>query len=353
MSGLGDIIDLMTILRRFKFISRESSKNGKRSDNDIVMSVGSFRQRGASKRRFITRLAALIFLCVLGAASFLGGRYLHRLHLAENGPRRGPEITLRIFDLGAGESCLLTTPSGHSILIDGGSENAPPVFLANYLHGRHFADLAILTTTRPRALGGFKELIDNGLVRGAILIPCSLDQLKSCGRSARAMVDAAQQHGIYLVPCDRYLLSHGSLFYNEPALQIASIPVSVGPRRIESMALRIEFGASSVFYAAGLNSFDERKLLASETNIQCDALVLSGEEGDNSPLPELIEAAGPEAIAMSCDDKNPISEEAQSWLAASGATVGRTDILGDYGLRLPYYANQAVMWVSSKTNSSP
>lgn len=298
--------------------------------------------------KFFVNLFLLLILAAIGFGAFkLGGR-LHRLWTASKDIPRGPELTMQVFSLNGAACSLITTPTGQSILIDSGTKADEPDNLAEFLGTRRKIDLVILTSTKLRCIGGLEDLIDNDLIHGPILLPCTVARFRRSGRTAKDLLDDAFDHEIYVGACDQYLLSRNPPLNGSPSLLVAPIPVSSGSKWNSTMALRMEYGASSILYMEGLNSSEERRLVAENTNLTCDVLVLSGDQPNSAPLPELMSACAPLAITITCDPTDPPSDEAMRWFSASGARVGRTDFLGDFSIRLSLAPNQSVDWSVTK-----
>jgi beta-lactamase superfamily II metal-dependent hydrolase len=156
---------------------------------------------------------------------------------------------------------------------------------------------------------------------------------------------------VYVSGCDQYLLYRNPVLPSSPLLQIATMPISNQSKYHSAMAVRIEYGASSILYAAGLNSSEERVLVGNDSNLSCDVLILGGDQPEAAPLPEMMASSGAAVVALSCDSADPPSAESMRWFAASGASVGRTDILGDFELRLSGAPNQAITWRFEKRST--
>jgi len=113
------------------------------------------------------------------------------------------------------------------------------------------------------------------------------------------------EYGIKAIPYDQYLAGHPSPFGQDCPLQLAGVPlISKGVRHI-SLALRVEYGASAMLYAAGLNAQDERTLLTRDAKLDCDIFAVPDGGSENTALPELLSLADPEVAIISSDHDDP------------------------------------------------
>lgn len=314
------------------------------------------RQRSAG-RRWIGRLIGLTVLWAIACLAFIGGKYYRTIRSMRQLPPRGPQLDIHVLNVGNGSSELLITPGGHCVLIDTGPRDTPAVEAAALLGRKGAVDLVILTSTRAEAIGGFRAVLDAVNVRGPVLLPGDSISFRKAGRAARDVLAALHEHGLQAIPYDQYLLNHPNAVPGEGMLQIAGLPVFSAMGHSLAMAVRVEYGASSLLYAAGIEADGQRDLLSRNSNLACDVLAIPPGATTNTASPEMMASAGPEVIAIGCDALHVPGAETQRWLQASGARTGRTDLLGSYTLHLDPLPNQPVEWSYTPTpvdaNSMP
>lgn len=286
----------------------------------------------------------MLFLFAAGCAAFLAGRYYHDIRTIRPLPPRGPQLDVHVLDSGDGTSQLLVTPAGHTLMIDAGSRERPAVGAASLTGKEGGIDLMVLTSTRARCIGGFEAVLDAIKIKGPVLLPTDSASFRRCGRAARDVLDALHERGIAAVPYDQYLLSHPTPIAGEGSLQLAGLPACSPRAREQSIALRIEYGASSLLYAAGIDSTEVRTLLARESNLACDVLTAPGSASRGATPPELLAATGPQTIIVACGADQPPDDSSLNWMLATGARIGRTDVQGAFTLHLDPLPNQPVAW---------
>lgn len=315
-----------------------------------------FRQRSAP-RRWLLRLAGAAVLACLGWLAFSLGRYYRAARFSGPQPIHGPQLDIHVLNVGDGTSELLATPGGHFILIDAGTRDNPAVEAASIVGPKNAIDLVILTSTHPSAIGGFRAVADAVKIDGPVLLPGDAQAFRRAGRSARDVIDTLQAHNLAGIAYDQYMIAHPNPIPREPAIQLAGLPVISPYYHTPAMAVRIEFGASALLYAAGIDVAGERDILSRNSNLACDVLSIPSSSIAGAASPEILAEAGPQVIAISCDHDHEPDPETQRWIEASGARVGRTDLLGSFTLHLDSQADQSVAWTyrppAAQTAASP
>ncbi len=297
--------------------------------------------------RSLRNLFGVALLGGLACASYIAGNYFRDLRGTPSPPPPSPKLDVNVLDVGDGSAMLLTTPGNHTILIDTGSRTHDATEVASLLRGRRSVDMIILSSSRYRSIGGFRALMDAIRVNGPVLLPGDAGDFRHAGRSARDVLAVLHERGIAAVPYDQYLLTHPNPLAGETAVQVAGLPVDTDGSHDMAMAIRVEYGASALLYAAGITAPEMADLLSHEGNLACDVLALP--DGSRTAAPELLAQTGPQVITVTCDREHQPDDQTQRWLFASGARIGRTDLLGSFVLHLDTSPNQPVTWTYNGT----
>jgi beta-lactamase superfamily II metal-dependent hydrolase len=262
---------------------------------------------------------------------------------------RGPQLRIKVIDVGAGCSELLTVDTGGTLLIDTGPDGPGGDAVAAAVGPHASIDLVILTSTRVRCIGGLPELIAHTHIGGPVLLPCSVhDFLRYGGQPAIDAVDAMHEHDIKAVPFDQFLLEHSNAHTNpvraDCPIQIAGVTlITPGPHHI-SLAVRVEYGVSALLYAGGLNAEDERTLLTRDADLDCDILCVPDGGSDGTAMPELLALANPVAAVISSDHDDPPDAQTLSWLNAADLKIGRTDLMSTFSLLVDAEPGRPIEW---------
>lgn len=300
--------------------------------------------RATAVVRAARTILGLATMLLLGSGAYFVGAWLHSTNTKRSSPPVGPRLDIHVLDVGDGTSVLLATPSNRTLLIDAGSRTHPATEVASLLGGRRSVDLILLTGTNARCVGGFRALMNAVRVNGPVLLAGDTDDYAHAGRAARDVVAVLHERGLTAMPYDEYLLSHPNPIPGDASLQIAGLPVDTPSSRELAMAVRVEYGSSALLYAGGITAAQERDLLSHDSNLACDVLAIPSGGAQKTASPELLAQTGPQVITVSCGREHPPDEQNQRWMFASGAKVGRTDLLGSFTLHVYGATNTPVSW---------
>jgi competence protein ComEC len=294
----------------------------------------------ASRRYMLNQkvTAAVVFLIVAIIGFWMG--VLFRLKRLGDALASNPPLLIAQFvDVGAGDAALVHSPDGMSILIDSGSDQAGAreiVAQALRLPDR-LPEAVILTSPTPSSIGGLKYVIDQLPLRCPIVLPCSAAKfLRDGGQSAADDIAAADRRHLQVLTWQQFEGSPLLTGESNSETSITVIPVSNSDGVVErggdadggSLAVRIDYGASSLFYAAGLNPHEEDQLIAQRVNLPCDVLAATDSGAAGALSGEFLALAGPAITVVSTSSDNPPDQQVLARLAAAHSSVYRTDLSG-------------------------
>ena len=239
------------------------------ADND---QSGYERLRSARWRKSAGRLVGFVGICMVAAIGVRLGLWLGNYHPKPPILPRGPQMRIKVIDVGAGSSELITISTGGTLLIDAGPDAPGGDAVAAAVGLKRSIDLILLSSTRARCIGGLPELIEHTRINGPVLLPCSVKEfLKYGGSSADDAIQSMHEHGLKAMPYDQFLVAqqnaHEGPLGADCPLQLAGVPLVSRAVHNISLAVRVEYGESALLYAAGLNAEDERTLLTRDANL--------------------------------------------------------------------------------------
>jgi competence protein ComEC len=249
-------------------------------------------------------------------------------------PTRKAGLHVDFLNVGHGDSTLITSPTGKTVLIDGGFAEAGPGIVA-FLRSKKACplDLVLLTHRHADHLGGLVHVI------------------QSCG--ARLYLDAPYPHesSIYAkllrvlesrhVPVRQAergrLIELGDgarlLLLGPPAPAIEGADSDVNANSVVS---RLDYGKGSVLFAADAEELAERWLLGSGAILRATVLKVGHHGSRHSSTLGFLKAVMPLAAVISTevgDAKHP-HPETLARLAQARARVFRTDVDGTITLEM-------------------
>lgn len=265
----------------------------------------------------------------------------------------GQKLTVHFIDVGQGDSALVQTPGGQSILIDTGGRTdefttgtgVGDLVVEPYLRkiGVNRIDVLILTHPHEDHCGGATSLVKHIPVRLAVVSPVletpdNGEQKKSKSSEGgeispayKTLLGKISDEGIpvrYAAAGDTLRLENGLDI--EVLSPVERTEESKPGLNNTSLVLKLTFGRRSFVFTGDAELDEQKELIRLATNLKTDVLKIP-HHGSRSLLPELVELADPEAAVISVGAHNTFGHPAQSTidlLNRAGVKVYRTDLDG-------------------------
>ncbi|MEP6652200.1 MAG: MBL fold metallo-hydrolase [Myxococcales bacterium] len=250
-------------------------------------------------------------------------------------PSRSTAGMLRVdfVDVGHGDAVLITSPTGKTVLIDGGPATAGEA-VARLVRSRTAAplDLVLLTHRHSDHLGGLSRVI--------------------AGQGARLFMDAAVIHpspaydDLLLLLAERHIpvreavrgrvieLGNDTAGGAEKArlvLLTPPVPLITGSRsdvNANSVVARLEYGAIRMLFTGDAEAITEDWLISSRADLRADVLKLAHHGSRHSSTAPFLAAVRPSIAIVSCGpvaQQGPLREETTARVVHFGARLYRTD----------------------------
>ena len=243
-------------------------------------------------------------------------------------------LTVAFVSVGQGDAALITSPTGKSVLVDGGPHEAAPALQAFLrAHAHTPLDLVILSHRHADHVGGLEAIL------GAL--------------GARSFLDAPSPHASPLyaslvrllearhVPVREARPGRRIDLGDEARLELLGPPEPplTGTRsdvNSNSIVARLDWRSASVLFTGDAEAPTERWLLARSAKLRARVLKVGHHGSRYSSTPAFLRAVHPEVAVISCGAGNRYGhphERTLDKLRALGATVYRTDEDGDVIVR--------------------
>jgi competence protein ComEC len=240
-------------------------------------------------------------------------------------PTAGPphSLTVTFLDVGQGDSAVVRTPDGATILVDAGPEEQQ-VATELAARGIRRIDLAVATHAHADHIDGFPAILARFPVTLLLDPGCPGDS-----PSHRRFLDAVRDEGVPVRhPRGGRRLTVGRLIVDVLGPDRCS-PGGESPND-DSLVLRMAYGRSTVLFSGDAEVPAQRDLLADEDPVQATVLKVPHHGGDTSD--EEFFGAVDSTVAVVSTGPNDYGHPNPGVLAslrAEGMAVYRTDLAGD------------------------
>jgi competence protein ComEC len=267
-------------------------------------------------RRLVRRtFASLLFIALCSVGPPASSETKHRLRVD-------------FIAVGQGDAALITSPTGKTVLIDGGPRTAGAELLSFLAQqGAAPLDLIVLTHRHADHLGGLKQVIEQ---RGARLF---LDApVANPGPAYAALVDVlGRKH----VPVRQAEAGRVVDLGGEARLVLLGPPnpalTGHSPINANSVVARLDYGGVRVLFTGDAEAPTERWLIDSRADLRATVLKVGHHGSKTSSTAAFVRAVHPELAVISVGLHNPFGHPALQTidrLERAGARVYRTDLDG-------------------------
>ncbi|MBZ5530440.1 MAG: ComEC/Rec2 family competence protein [Acidobacteriia bacterium] len=243
------------------------------------------------------------------------------------------KLEVTSIDVGQGDSLLVISPQGRTMLIDGGGSVGPvrsefdfgEDVVSTYLWSRGIAHLDVVALTHAHGdhIGGLTRIVENFHPRELwVGINPQTDAV------ARLYQTALQNHAVIRIHTAGEELEWGSA-----QVRVLAPPADwrpkVRPANDDSLALLVSYGRTSALLAGDLENKME-KFVATEA-LHADLLKVAHHGSATSTTPELLAAVEPKFAVVSVGYRNSFGHpraDVLQRLEASHVRTYRTDLLG-------------------------
>lgn len=233
-------------------------------------------------------------------------------------------LQVHFLDVGQADSALIITPSGQSILIDGGN-NEDGEKIVNYLKSKGINELSAIVATHPHEdhIGGLDVVMQS--------IPTKKVYLPNAASSSRTFEDfiaAVKSSGA------KKIEAKAGVKLEVPDLKgIFLAPNSGSYEELNnySAVLKLTYGQVSFLFEGDAEDISEAEMIKSGQDLKATVLKIGHHGSKSSTTDEFLKAVSPENAIISVGSDNDYGHPAPSVinkLIKAGVAVYRTDQSG-------------------------
>jgi len=293
---------------------------------------------------------------------YAGWKYVYPWWKSQPPPASGGELTIRILDVGPinGDSILISSPSGKTVLIDAGdTTKGKTVVEALKRYNVQQLDYFIATHPHPDHIGGAAEVfkavkvlnvIDNAQLPS---VPAELaapqKQTKPVNRKSnqpasltkfyddyKAALNTSGAHYENARPGTKYDLGGGALLTilapSEPFFTKDKMSTGGNEANAISIVARLDYVSFSMLLAGDAEDQTEHRLLTKDVDLQARVLKVSHHGSKYASSNDFLNRVKPEVAIVSCGAWNRYGHPSQAVLdrlRAANVKLYRTDLQGE------------------------
>ena len=208
-------------------------------------------------------------------------------------------LQVHMIDVGQGDSFLVVSPEGETMLIDAGTNNSEPQ-LKSYLDSQGISEITYAVFTHPHEdhIGGADMVLNNYTVKNVIL-----PDVTHTSATFERMIEAIDKNNINTIipsPGDKYDLGSASF--------LILGPVSTNYEELNdySIVMRLDYGGTSFMMTGDAETLSEKEMLGyfPASEFKCDVLKMGHHGSSTSSCDEFLNAVSADIALISSGKDN-------------------------------------------------
>jgi beta-lactamase superfamily II metal-dependent hydrolase len=334
--------------------------------------------------------AIAVLVVVLGVAGIVGWKYVRPWVKRQPPSASGGELQVHVLDVGPGDgdSILIVSPTGKSVLIDAGDTGKGKAVLdALKRYNVQQLDYFVATHPHPDHIGGADEVIkatrvlnviDNGLGpdvpeslsgqnKPANTAPGKKPTAKKPDKSSAVTKfydeykEAVAQSGAHYEKAQvgtKYDLGGGArltvLAPSEPLFTKEQMKTGGNLPNANSIVMRLDYGDFSMLLPGDAEEQTEHRMLTKDLNLKANVLKVAHHGSKYATSQDFVDRVKPEVAIISCGEWNRYGHPSQvvlDRLSAANVKLYRTDLQGEISITTRGKENDYVIKTAKETKS--
>ena len=275
------------------------------------------------------------FILLLILSILVSGCFYPALEISD----QDPALEMVILDVGQGDSILIISPSGKTMLVDGGrTEDAAEDVILAYLRRKKIRSLDVMVLTHPDAdhVGGLTYLLSRIPVSSVVMTGQN-HTTKVYAGFLEAVKKFRDRNGMQVI---RGVAGVEIPFDSSVNVQILAPDeeaIRTDDKNNASIVIRLTYLDTGILLTGDAETEEEQWILDREMDISSDVLKVSHHGSGSSSLDEFLEAVGAEIGVISCGRDNSYNHpdpEVLDRLARHNMEVYSTDTQGTIKITL-------------------
>lgn len=263
----------------------------------------------------------IVILCIC-VFTYLSNR---NMQASDTLPPDSSSLSVMVIDVGQGDSILVTSETGDTMLIDAGEKSSTTAIFEE-LDERGVTNIDILVATHPHAdhIGGLQSVIESYSI-GTIYMP----DKKSNSKTFKNLMKAIDAHDIPIIEAYAGL----SFTLGDAKCTIVSPDKNADEdANNESVTIFLDYFDTEFLFTGDMETEAEEAVLEAEYYIDADVLKIAHHGSSTGTTEEFLRNVSPDYAAISCGEDNRYGhphKETITLLETYGLDPLRTDLEGD------------------------